>query len=212
MQQFSHDYTKVTETQNVLFLALEDLRNGHTYEAKRGIMKARTILGEYLAQDNMLPDNDVSDGWIRHSEAQAELEALRSRVGDTHRSAPIGSPGGTAASPAPKVERHGQIDRRYLTQQTDSADPANPLYGKVAVMSGTYEQINMERDQVAAAIQRLGAKLNRSVSPAIQVFVAGDKVGPAKFKQVEALRADGHDIRIISQMEFKEIVNQYINN
>lgn len=123
-----------------------------------------------------------------------------------------GSPVGTAASPSPKVERHGQIDSRYLTQQTDGVDPSNPLYGKVAVLSGTFEQIHMERDQVAAAIQRLGAKLNRSVSATMQVFVAGDKVGPAKFKQVEALRANGHDIRIISQMEFKEIVNQYINN
>lgn len=127
-------------------------------------------------------------------------------------SASDGSPVGTAAPPSPKVEKHKQIDSRYLTQQTDGADPSNPLYGKVAVMSGTYEQIGMERDQVAEAIQRLGAKLNRSVSATMQVFVAGDKVGPAKFKQVEALRAEGRDIRIISQMEFKEIVNQYINN
>lgn len=212
MQQFSHDYTKVAETQNVLFLALEDLRNGHIYEAKRGVMKAREMLDEYLATDNMIPDNDVENGWVRHSEAQAELEALHSRVGDTHRSAPVGSPDGTAASPAPKVERHGQIDSRYLTQQTDGADPSNPLYGKVAVLSGTFEQIHMERDQVAAAIQRLGAKLNRSVSATMQVFVAGDKVGPTKFKQVESLRAEGHDIRIISQLEFKEICNKYLKD
>lgn len=126
--------------------------------------------------------------------------------------APDGSPVGTAASPSPKVEKHKQIDRRYLTQQTDGADPSNPLYGKVAVMSGTYEQIHMERDQVAAAIQRLGAKLNRSVSATMQVFVAGDKVGPAKFKQVEDLRANGRDIRIISQLEFKEICNKYLKD
>jgi len=123
-----------------------------------------------------------------------------------------GSPVGTVTSPSPKVEKHKQIDSRYLTQQTDGADPSNPLYGKVAVLSGTFEQIHMERDQVAAAIQRLGAKLNRSVSATMQVFVAGDKVGPTKFKQVEALRTEGHDIRIISQMEFKEIINKFINH
>lgn len=212
MQQFSHNYTKVAETQNVLFLALEDLRNGHTYEAKRGIMKAREMLDEYLAQDNMVPDNDLFDGWVRHSEAQAELEALRSRVGDTHRSAPDGSPVGTATSPSPKVEKHKQISSRYLTQQTDGADPSNPLYGKVVVLSGTFEQIHMERDQVAAAIQRLGAKLNRSVSRTMQVFVMGNKVGPSKLAEVESLRADGHDIRIISQLEFKEIIDKFSNN
>lgn len=122
-----------------------------------------------------------------------------------------GSPVGTV-SPSPKVEKHKQIDSRYLTQQTDGADPSNPLYGKVVVLSGTFEQIHMERDQVAAAIQRLGAKLNRSVSATMQVFVVGDKVGPAKFKQVEDLRANGHDIRILSQLEFKEIINKFINH
>lgn len=79
-------------------------------------------------------------------------------------------------------------------------------------MSGTFERIHMERDQVAAAIQRLGAKLNRSVSSTMQVFVMGNKVGPAKMQQIEDLRASGHDIRIISQIEFKEIINQYIDN
>ena len=62
MQQYSHDYTKVKETQNRLFLALEELRNGHTYEAKQDIMKARQMLDDYLAQDNMIPDNDTENG------------------------------------------------------------------------------------------------------------------------------------------------------
>lgn len=122
-------------------------------------------------------------------------------------SASDGSPVGTAS---PRIEKHKQIDSRYLTQQTDGADPANPLYGKVAVLSGTFEQIGMEREEVAAAIQRLGAKLNRSVSSTMQVFVMGNKVGPAKMQQIEDLRAAGHDIRIISQIEFKEIVNQFL--
>lgn len=210
MQQFSHDYTKVSEAMESLYSATRLIANDCYDAALQRINEARTTLDEYLAQDNMIPDNDLADGWVRHSEAQAELEALRSRVGDTPRSAPDGSSVGAAASPSPQVERHGQIDSRYLTQQTDGADPSNPLYGKVAVLSGTFEQIHMERDQVAAAIQRLGAKLNRSVSATMQVFVAGDKVGPAKFKQVESLRAEGHNIRIISQLEFKEICNQYL--
>lgn len=65
MKHFSHDYTKASEAQNVLFLALENLRNGHTYEAKRDLMKARELLDEYLAVDNMIRDDDVEGGWIR---------------------------------------------------------------------------------------------------------------------------------------------------
>lgn len=110
----------------------------------------------------------------------------------------------------PSAERHGKIDSRFLKQETEGADPANPLYGKKVVMSGTFEQIGMERDEVAEAIQRLGAKLNRSVSPTMQAFVMGNKVGPSKLKEVEQFRATGHDILIISQLEFKEIVNKYL--
>ena len=212
MQQFSHDYTKVSEALESLYSATRLIANECYDAALHRINEARATLGEYLAQDNMLPDNDVENGWVRHSEAQAELEALNSRVGNTHCSAPDGSRVGTAVSPSPKVEKHKQIDSRYLTQQTDGADPSNPLYGKVAVLSGTFEQIHMERDQVAAAIQRLGAKLNRSVSATMQVFVMGNKVGPSKLAEVKALRADGHDIRIISQLEFKEICNKYLKD
>lgn len=111
-----------------------------------------------------------------------------------------------------KVEKHKQIDSRFLKQQTDGADSSNPLYGKIVVMSGTFEQIGMERDEVAESLQALGAKVNRSVSSTIQVFVTGNKPGPSKLKEVEQLRASGRDIRILSQLELKEIIDKYIAN
>ena len=111
-----------------------------------------------------------------------------------------------------KIEKHKQIDSRFLRQQTEGADSSNPLYGKVVVMSGTFEQVGMERDKVAEALQALGAKVNRSVSSTIQVFVTGNKPGPSKLKEVEQLRAAGRDIRILSQLELKEIIDKYITN
>lgn len=110
----------------------------------------------------------------------------------------------------PRTERHKQIDSRFLKQDTTNADPTNPLYGKKVVMSGIFDQIGMERDKVAEYIQQLGAKLNRSTSPTMQVFVMGNKIGPTKIKEVEQLRATGHDILLISQLEFKEIVKKYL--
>lgn len=111
----------------------------------------------------------------------------------------------------PRTKRHGKIDSRYLEQNTEGADPTNPLYGKKVVMSGIFDQIGMERDKVAESIQQLGAKLNRSVSSTMQVFVMGNKIGPTKIKEVEQLRATGHDILLISQLEFKEIVKKYLD-
>jgi len=82
MQQFSHDYTKVSEALESLYSATRLIANECYDAALERINEARTTLSEYLAQDNMIPDNDVADGWVRYSEAQAELENLRSRVGE----------------------------------------------------------------------------------------------------------------------------------
>lgn len=109
-----------------------------------------------------------------------------------------------------KIEKHKGIDSRFLKRQTEGADSSNPLYRKVVVMSGTFEQIGMERDQVAEAIQALGAKLNRGMGPTVNVFVQGNKPGPSKLREVESMRASGRDIRIISQIELKEIVDEYL--
>lgn len=109
-----------------------------------------------------------------------------------------------------KIEKHKQIDSKYLKQQTEGADPSNPLYKKVVVMSGTFGLIKMERNEVAAALQALGAKVNRSVSNTIQVFVQGDRAGDSKVNGVKALRASGRDVRIITPVELKEIIDKYI--
>ena len=108
-----------------------------------------------------------------------------------------------------KIEKHKGIDSQYLKQQLDGADPTNPFYDKVVVESGTYEQIGMTRDEVAAAIHKLGAKINRKVSNTIDIFVQGNRPGPSKIKEVEELRAGGRDVRIVSQIEWKEILSQY---
>lgn len=111
-----------------------------------------------------------------------------------------------------KVEKHKQIDSRFLKQQTEGADSSNPLYEKIVVMSGTFDQIGMTRDQVAESLQKLGAKVNRSLSGTIEVFVQGDKAGPSKIKEVMAMRASGKDVRIVTPVELKEIVDKYIAN
>ena len=153
--------------------------------------------------------NDLSDAFAIYEE---QLESNPdSQVRLIRNMPPTGKAYPRPNTVIPRAERHKQIDSRYLEQKTEGADPANPLYGKKVVMSGIFDQIGMERDEVADAIQRLGAKLNRSVSATMQVFVMGNKIGPTKIKEVEQLRATGHDILLISQLEFKEIVKKYLD-
>lgn len=69
MKTYSHNYEKPSRVQSILFFALEALRSGKTFDAKKSIMEAREILDEYLAGDNMVEDKDVYPGWIKGDEA-----------------------------------------------------------------------------------------------------------------------------------------------
>lgn len=233
MQQFSNDYTLVQQADE----ALESAQRLHANECYAAVLErigeARELLQRHIAGDDAVPYD------VRLADAMTVIENLRRQVAhyqDTQRAMNAtcveiirlseetnkkydalrakwkAADSGVGESGSARTERHGQIDSRYLSMKTDGADPSNPLYGKTVVMSGTFEQIGMERDEVAAAIQQLGAKLNRSVSRTMQVFVMGNRVGPSKMSEVEQLRSEGHDIRIISQIEFKEIYNKYFNH
>ena len=65
MKQYSHDYTKPSEAESLLYRATRLMAN-ECYDATvECINDARQLLQEYLAQDNMVEDNDVADGWIK---------------------------------------------------------------------------------------------------------------------------------------------------
>ena len=111
---------------------------------------------------------------------------------------------------AAKVVRHGQIDRQYKQQLDGVGDPSCPVYGKDVRITGTFNQIGMSRDDVAAACQRMGAKsASEGFIKSMEVFIVGNDAGPSKLKKVQDLRAEGRDVRILSLIEFKEIKDKY---
>lgn len=67
MQIYTHDYTLASEAESQLYTAQNLLRQDDTQTAMEAINCARELLGRYLSQDNMVPDNDV-EGWIRSSD------------------------------------------------------------------------------------------------------------------------------------------------
>ena len=68
MKQYSHDYTKVSEAESHLYAAQQLNAHDDPIEAWKHIEDARLLLQEYLAQDNMVEDDDVADGWVKASE------------------------------------------------------------------------------------------------------------------------------------------------
>ena len=70
MKQYSHDYTKPSEAESLLYSATRLMANECYDAAVERINEARQLLQEYLAKDNMVEDDDVADGWVKVSDIE----------------------------------------------------------------------------------------------------------------------------------------------
>ena len=69
MKTYSHDYTKVSDAEHKLYLALRHLAGDRCRLAQDYIEQARGLLQEYLSADNMIEDDDCYPAWIKLSDA-----------------------------------------------------------------------------------------------------------------------------------------------
>ena len=222
MQKYSHDYTLIQETMDLLYSATRLHANERYNDVLERINEARSLLTKYLSTDNMVPDDDVYDGWVRYHEAEEEIVRLRNLIdhyretqkviNDTSREIVLRSEGVIRENEQlrAKVVRHGQIDRKYKQQLDGVGNPDCPLYGKVVRITGTFDEIQMSRDEVAAACQRMGAKsASEGTCKSMDIVIIGNNPGPTKQAKIEQWRNEGHDITTISQFDLKEILNKY---
>lgn len=93
MKQYSHDYTKPSEVESLLYSAQRLMANECYSAAIERINEARGILQKYLAQDNMVQDDDVADGWVKASQAftDDELDFIRDLFGEQLAKSPSSS-------------------------------------------------------------------------------------------------------------------------
>lgn len=84
MKQYSHDYTKAADAESHLYAAQQLNAHDDPIEGWKHIEDARRLLQEYLAQDNMVPDDDIENGWVRASDAfdDNELNFIRDNLAD----------------------------------------------------------------------------------------------------------------------------------
>jgi len=73
MKTYSHDYTLPAKAMRLLYRAFYASRRGCAGEAESLILSARYILNAYLSCDNMVPDDDVADGWVKLSDVDNEI-------------------------------------------------------------------------------------------------------------------------------------------
>lgn len=73
MKRYTHDYTKAAAANENIHFALLDIRLGDMNTARRHILIARQLMDEYLASDNMVPDEDIEFGWYRAEEVEENM-------------------------------------------------------------------------------------------------------------------------------------------
>lgn len=84
MQKYTPDYTLIQEAMDCLYSATRLHANECYHDALDRINEARTLLTQYLSQDNMVPDDDVYDGWVKRRDAfdDNELDFIRDTMAD----------------------------------------------------------------------------------------------------------------------------------
>lgn len=69
MLKYIHDYRLPTEALKHLFTALRMLAIDYMPGANSYVEGARCALEKYLAQDNMIPDEESEDSWVKMDDA-----------------------------------------------------------------------------------------------------------------------------------------------
>lgn len=65
MKQYSHNYTKASQAESLLYSATRLMANECYDAAVERINEARQLLQEYLAEDNLVEDDDLADGLVK---------------------------------------------------------------------------------------------------------------------------------------------------
>lgn len=75
MKTYTIDYTKISEVENCLYEAMRMLGERSHIKAEERIQEARNLVHEFLNGDNLVEDEDLADGLVRQSEAEAAIKA-----------------------------------------------------------------------------------------------------------------------------------------
>ena len=78
MKTYTQDYTKISKAEDELYFAATRMRVFECdEEAIKHINLARTLLQEYTNSTNLVEDDDVEDGLVKRSDAEAAIEEAK---------------------------------------------------------------------------------------------------------------------------------------
>lgn len=98
---------------------------------------------------------------------------------------------------------HNDLKGDILKKDLTGADPNNPFYDRKVVITGIF---NIERQELADILKRMGADIDKGVSGKTNYLIIGDDPGPSKLRKFDELIAEGKDVRKIFQEDIDLIL------
>jgi DNA polymerase III subunit epsilon len=99
----------------------------------------------------------------------------------------------------------GKKINKNLLSKLDTVNEGSIFYNRKVVLTGDLKSFN--RNDAAARLHALGAKINTSISAKTNIVIVGANAGPSKMNKIEELINSGNNIRIIYEDEFIGILN-----
>lgn len=95
-------------------------------------------------------------------------------------------------------------NRRRLLSEQEITNKGSLFYHQKIIITGTFSHFP-KRDDLAIELQKLGAKINSSVSRCTNIIVVGNNAGPAKLKKVETINSEKETIKVMHE---NELINE----
>jgi len=101
------------------------------------------------------------------------------------------------------------IDREWLDPDP-AAEDNNIFYGKKIVMTGDFNEI--ERNDAAMYISKLGGDVNTSISKRTDIVIVGDNPGPSKMVQIDEINLTRQpEIEIFDEDKLLSVIREHFD-
>jgi DNA polymerase-3 subunit epsilon len=102
---------------------------------------------------------------------------------------------------------HERIGGNVLKPDLENADSSSPFYNKKIVFTGILDKIG--REEAAGIAKKMGADIDTTISKKTDFVIVGIGAGPSKLKKIAEYNHTGSNIKMVYEVEFLEIVNQW---
>lgn len=96
-------------------------------------------------------------------------------------------------------------EHRWRLADDQIADKSSIFYKSNVVITGVFEHFK-DRDELAAKLQSLGAKVTSSISSKTTYVLVGNDAGPKKVEKIRQMQSEGHPVVMLREHQLGDLL------